>query len=70
MNKYKCAVRTGGCLYDATVVATNEQHASELAASAANDRWPRYGLSTVKWNIAQLQSKVRGPARVVDLTYR
>ena len=70
MKKYRCTLTSGSFLYYATVIAGDEQHAKELAATEADSRWSGCSLGTARWNVAQLESGVSGPARVIDCDYK
>ncbi len=69
MKKYRCTLTQGSYLYYATVVATDERQATELAAVEANEKWSGYGLGRAKWNSALVDSSVSGPARVLECSY-
>ena len=69
MNKYNCTYNSGDYLYRVAVVAGEENTARDIAADAADRKWPGYGLAKVRWNVAVAKISVYEPAGVLDINY-
>lgn len=65
MKQFECShTSSSNKTYYVTVVADDEGHAKEMAASEAASRW-RVREPVSKWNAALKKNNSSGPARVI-----
>ena len=70
MNKFSCTRSLGEDIFDATLIAENEQQAREMAVEETNKKWSRNGGRPREWGVRVLEAGVDGPARVLDCGHR